>query len=174
MADIGNNTGKKNSGYRNSGDFNNGDRNSGDWNSGNWNSGYLNTTKPKVRIFNRETDLYRDDISFPAYFGFNLTEWIPEKDMTNQEKEENGQYRVTGGYLKVYGYQEAWRNEWDKASDEDRKKTLLLPNWDNQVFKEISGIDVEAELNMSSNLSSAEKEAFELLKSKGFKIIKDD
>ena len=51
-----------------------------------------------------------------------------------------------GGYLRVYGYQEAWRKSWDQASDEDRREILELPHWNNEVFKEISGIDVEKEL----------------------------
>jgi hypothetical protein len=147
--------------------------NSGDWNSGDRNSGYLNTTEPKVRIFNKETDLSRNEINFPSYFWFDLTEWICKSDMTFKEKEENEQYEVTGGYLKVYEYKEAWRRSWDKATDEDRRKTLNLPNWDNEIFKEISGIDVEKELNEITGLSDDEKEALELLRSKGFKITKE-
>jgi hypothetical protein len=147
------NSGDSNSGYRNSGNWNSGDWNSGNRNSGNWNSGYsnsgyLNTTEPKVRIFNRECDVPRDEFEFPAYFFFNLTEWVEEKDMTEEEKSEYYTYKMTGGFLRVYGYKEAWRKSWDKASDEDRRKTLSLPNWNNEIFKEISGIDVEAELSV--------------------------
>lgn len=141
------NTGNKNSGYGNSGDWNSGHRNSGNKNSGDWNSGYLNTNESKVRIFNKETDVAREDIDFPDYFFFDLTIWIDEADMTDKEKEENDQYKVMGGYIKTYEYKEAWRNAWDSATDEDRQKTLELPNWNNEIFKEIAGIDVEAELN---------------------------
>ena len=72
--------------------------------------------------------------------------------MTNKEKKDNPQYETTGGYLKTYEYKEAWRKSWNKASEGDRKKTLELPNWDNEIFKEITGIDVEAELNKSSKI----------------------
>ena len=41
----------------------------------------------------------------------------------------------------------AWRVSWDKATDEDRRKVYNIPNWDNKIFKEISGIDVDKELN---------------------------
>ena len=51
--------------------------------------------------------------------------------------------------MKTIGYKEAWRKSWNKASDEDRRKVLALPNWDNEVFKEISGIDVEKELGIN-------------------------
>jgi len=146
------NSGYRNSGDRNSGDWNSGyrnsgDRNSGDWNSGDWNSGYLNSNEPKVRIFNKETDLSRENITFPNFFCFNLNEWISESEMSDKEKEAYPSYVTTGGYLKVREYHQAWRESWDKADDEDRKKVLALPNWNNELFKEISGIDVEKELN---------------------------
>ncbi len=49
--------------------------------------------------------------------------------------------------------QKAWRASWDKASDEDRRKVYALPNWDNEIFKEISGIDVDKELNTPKEIS---------------------
>jgi hypothetical protein len=67
--------------------------------------------------------------------------------MTDEEKEENPDYKTRGGYLKEYSYKEAFRNSWDKATIEDRKKILKCPNFDNDVFFEISGIDVNKELN---------------------------
>lgn len=146
------NSGNMNSGNWNSGDRNSGNRNSGNWNSGDWNSGYFNIDEPKVRIFGKETEVAREDIVFPDYFWFDLNVWVGENDMTDKEKEENDQYKVAGGYLKTKGYREAWREAWDKASDEDRRKTLALPNWNNEIFKEITGIDVENELNKSSDI----------------------
>jgi hypothetical protein len=143
------NTGSWNSGNCNSGNRNSGDRNFGDWNSGDWNSGYLNTTKPTARMFNKDTGLTYEEVTeyIPNYFYLDLVEWVAEEDMTKEEKEENSTYKTTGGYLRVYGYKEAWRRAWDNATEEDRKKTLELPNWDNEIFKEITGIDVEEELN---------------------------
>ena len=41
---------------------------------------------------------------------------------------------------------EAFRSAWNKAGPKERKKFLELPNWDNEVFKELSGIDAEAEI----------------------------
>lgn len=34
----------------------------------------------------------------------------------------------------------------DKADKAEHKKLLNLPNWNNDIFKEISGIDAEAEI----------------------------
>ena len=141
------NTGDWNTGNSNTGNWNTGDSNTGNWNTGDWNTGNLNTDTPQYRIFNKETDIKREDIAFPDYFYFNMTEWINESIMTDEEKEDNPTYKTTGGYLKKYDYKEAWRKSWENADIEDRKKTLELPNWNNEIFKEISGIDVEAELN---------------------------
>jgi len=73
-------------GYRNTGDWNTGDWNTGNRNTGNRNTGYFNIDKPKVRIFWKETDIKREDIDFPSFCYFDLTEWINEKaDLTDTE-----------------------------------------------------------------------------------------
>jgi hypothetical protein len=141
------NTGDMNTGNRNTGNWNTGNRNTGNWNTGDRNTGDLNTTEAPLRIFNKETSVKRADIQFPDFFYFLLTDWIYESSMTDKEKTAYPSYVTTGGYLKSWSYLSAWRESWDKASLEDRKKVLALPNWDNEIFKQISGIDVEKELN---------------------------
>ena len=116
-------------------------------NTGDWNTGNLNTTEAPLRIFNKETNIKRGEIIYPNFFYFDLTKWICENEMTDKEKTAYPSYVTTGGYLKSWSYLSAWRESWDKASLEDRKKVLALPNWDNEIFKQISGIDVEKELN---------------------------
>lgn len=133
---------KQNTGY-----WNTGNRNTGNWNTGNWNTGYCNTDEPTVRIFNKDSGKKFGDISFPRFFFFETTCWIEESDMTGKEKTAYPTYVTTGGYLKVKTMLGAWRESWDKATLEDKKKVLSLPNFDNAIFKEISGIDVEKELN---------------------------
>ena len=151
------NSGNRNSGNRNSGDCNSGDcnsgywnsgnRNSGNWNSGNWNSGYFNIDSPLIRIFNKETDKTRDEIDFPSFLYFDLTVWISHDTATDEEKEvHKTEIETCGGFLKTLEYKEAFRLAWDKASKEEHKKLLNLPNWNNEIFKEISGIDAEAEI----------------------------
>ena len=136
-----------NSGDWNSGNYNSGDRNSGDWNSGNWNSGFFNTETPPVRIFNKETNVPRNDIDFPSFLYFNLNVWVPHDTATEEEKEAyKTEIETCGGFLKTLSYKEAFRLAWDKADKEEHKKLLKLPNWDNEIFKEISGIDAEAEI----------------------------
>ena len=156
------NSGDGNSGNRNSGDWNSGDGNSGDWNSGDWNSGYgnsgdwnsgygnktnretgiFNTTEGTLRLFNKPTDLKWDDITHPQFNEFYLNKWIPESDMTDEEKKADPNFFVREGYLKTYTWEEAWANYWKDTTDEDRQRVLNLPNFDSEVFKECTGIDV--------------------------------
>ena len=141
------NSGNRNSGDWNSGDCNSGDYNSGDWNSGDCNSGYFNTDEPFVRIFNKESNKTRGEIIFPSFLYFDLNVWVSHDTATEEEKEKyKKEIETCGGFLKTLEYKEAFRLAWDKASKEEHKKLLDLPNWDNKIFKEISGIDAEAEI----------------------------
>ena len=141
------NSGYCNSGNCNSGYCNSGYCNSGDWNSGDWNSGYFNTDSPLVRIFNKDTDVKREDIKFPSFLYFDLTIWVSHDTATDKEKKlYKTEIETCGGFLKTLGYKEAFRLAWDKADKEEHKQLLELPNWNNEIFKEISGIDAEAEI----------------------------
>jgi len=141
------NSGDYNSGYYNSGDYNSGYYNSGNWNSGDWNSGYFNSDRPLVRIFNQETNISSDDIDFPDFLYFDLTVWVSHDTATDEEKEEHKkEIETCGGFLKTLEYKDAFRLAWDKADVEEHKKLLKLPNWNNEIFKEISGIDAESEI----------------------------
>ena len=141
------NSGSWNSGSWNSGNYNSGNRNSGSWNSGNYNSGFFNTNSPLVRIFNKETNISLDNIDFPSFLYFDLTVWVSHDTATKQEKEAHEtEIETCGGFTKEISYKEAFRIAWNKASKEEHKKLLKLPNWNNEIFKEISGIDAEAEI----------------------------
>ena len=153
------NSGDWNSGDRNSGDWNSGDRNSGNWNSGDWNSGnwnsgdsnsgFFNSDEPYVRMFNKMTDKKRCQIDIPSWCYFDFTVWVSHDTATEEEKTEHkAEIEVCGGFLKSINYKDAWRIAWNKASIEERKKLFDLPNWDNKVFKEITGIDAENEIRL--------------------------
>ena len=141
------NSGIYNSGNQNSGDWNSGDWNSGRWNSGNGNSGFFNTNEPPIRIFNQYADVKRVDIDFPNFLYFELTVWISYDTASEKEKAAHkAEFETCGGYIKTLEYKEAFRRAWDKASKEEHMKLLKLPNWSNEIFKEISGIDAEYEI----------------------------
>lgn len=156
------NSGNWNSGYWNSGDWNSGywnsgngnsrngnsgNRNSGDWNSGNWNSGdretgLFNSTQGTIRCFNKPTNLKWEEIDHPHAYEFYLTKWIPEEKMTDEEKKTDPEFNVRKGYFKTYEYKEACANFWRDTDEENRQKFLNLPNFDADIFFNITGIDV--------------------------------
>ena len=141
------NSGSMNSGRGNSGSMNSGSMNSGSWNSGSCNSGYFNTDEPFVRMFNKDTKYRKSEINIPNFCYFDLTVWVSFDTATDEEKEKHKkEIETCGGFLKTLDYKEAWRLAWDKASKEEHKELLKLPNWNNEIFKEISGIDAEAEI----------------------------
>ena len=141
------NSGDRNSGYWNSGDRNSGDFNSGDFNSGDFNSGYFNSDESNVRMFNKDTNLKREEVYIPYWCCFDLAVWVSHDTATKEEKEKHKkEIETCGGFLKTLGYKEAWRLAWNRASKEEHEQLLKLPNWDNEVFKEITGIDAEAEI----------------------------
>ena len=79
--------------------------------------------------------------------------------MTDQEKECNQTHITTGVYLRVYDYKEAFQKSWSEADKEDRKKIFNLPNFDAEVFKEISGIDVNEDSDKSKKIAELEEKA---------------
>lgn len=63
--------------------------------------------------------------------------------MTEREKEDNPNCKTAGGYLKTLEYKEAWRLAYESATQEDIELLKALPNFDVDVFEEISGIRVD-------------------------------
>ena len=150
------NTGYRNTGYCNTGDCNTGDRNTGYRNTGSYNAcnhsaGMFNTKEQPMYLFNKPTDFTRDEFKnvFPnehrLLFNspFPLTEWITESNMTDEEKEANPSYKTAEGYLKKRTYHEAWQVMWDSWTKEQQESIKNLPNFDKDIFKEITGIEVE-------------------------------
>lgn len=157
----------KNTGENNSGDRNSGNRNSGDWNSGNGNSGYgnsteretgiFNTTKGKIRCFNKETNLSWEDITHPNFNEFHLNKWVNESEMTTEEKKAEADFHIRGGYLKTFTWEEAWANYWRDCDDEEKQRVLNLPNFDPTIFKEITGIDTNTSTKKQELLDKADQ-----------------
>lgn len=147
------NSGDYNSGNHNSGNLNSGNLNSGDWNSGDWNrtnysSGCFNTIKPKITFFNKESGWTYDDWreSDAKYLLDEIPkeklEWILFEDMTEEEKEENPNAENVNGYLKVMEPKISVQEWWEGLCSTDKNIILSIPNFDAEIFKEITGIDV--------------------------------
>jgi hypothetical protein len=147
------NSGNFNSGNRNSGDFNSGNRNSGDfnsgnWNSGSWNSGYFNTGTPnKIQIFNQWVDMTHEEFEekYNIFANIPLNRWVEHSEMTEQEIKNFPDAKQMGGYLKTLPFKEAcvvWWNE----NPERHKDFLELPHFNKGIFFEITGIEVDNEV----------------------------
>ena len=154
-------TGLCNSGNRNSGDWNSGDCNSGDWNSGDWNSGdwnkcsfsngCFNTVSPKIYLFNKPSEwTYQDWLNSEARYLLNqipgdVLEYIYLSDMTDEEKAAHPEAETTGGYLKILDNSECAVIWWRGLSDRQKAVITAIPNFDKEIFKQITGIDVDAD-----------------------------
>ena len=149
------NSGDCNSGNRNSGDWNSGNCNSGDCNSGDWNktsfsNGCFNTVSPKIYMFNKPTDwTFEQWFNCRARYLLNQIddcplEYVWFNSMTDEEKAAHPEAETTGGYLKERTTADNARKWWAGLSADDRNIIFSLPNFDAVIFKEITGIDVDA------------------------------
>lgn len=135
------NSGDLNSGYQNSGNWNSGDLNSGDWNSGNWNSGYFNSCDGSNGVFCNQED--KDIRIFNIHSGMSLKQFINSKYY----------YAITSsafiltevdekGAVKTHTFKEACAKWWENMSDENRAIVEAIPNFDADVFEDITGIKI--------------------------------
>ena len=144
------NSGNRNSGDCNSGDCNSGNRNSGDWNKTCFSNGCFNTESPKIYLFNKPSNWnYSDWLNSDARYILmncpsNVLSWIWEDDMTDEEKEQHPEYLATGGFLKHIEEETGRQMWWDGLSDVQKDSVMQLPNFDKDIFKEITGISIEA------------------------------
>lgn len=145
------NSGNHNSGDCNSGDCNIGNRNSGDWNKCSFSNGCFNTAEPKIYLFNKQSDwTYRDWRNSDARRLLNqiqgdVCKYVWFNDMTDDEQTAHPEAKVTGGYLKHLDKSECGSIWWRGLNDYEKTIIKAIPNFDKEIFKEISGVDVDME-----------------------------
>ena len=145
------NSGDCNSGNRNSGNRNSGDCNSGDWNKCSFSNGCFNTVEPKIYLFNKPSDwTYRDWLNSDARYLLNqipgdVLEYVWFEDMTDEEKTAHPEAKTTGGYLKQLDNSECGSIWWRGLNDYEKSIIKAIPNFDKEIFKEITGVDVDME-----------------------------
>lgn len=100
-------------------------------------------------MFNKETDISYERWglskakSILESMPTNRLVWVKGVDMTLEEKEDNPTYKTTGGYLKTITVTDKAKQEWyDNLKEEDKKEIKNMPNFDADIFKKITGIDV--------------------------------
>lgn len=140
------NTGKGCTGLCNSGDWN-----SGDWNKCSFSNGCFNTVEPKIYLFNKPSDwTYRDWPNSDARYLLNqipgdVLEYVWFEDMTDEEKTAHPEAKTTGGYLKQLDNSECGSIWWRGLNDYEKSIIKAIPNFDKEIFKEITGVDVDME-----------------------------
>ena len=147
------NEGNDCTGLRNTGDYNTGNRNTGDYNTGDWNStnfstGFFNSEQQPIYMFNQPTNMQRDDICNLAgirilNWNYENSWWIYSKNMSAKEKVAHPEHETTGGYLKTVDFKTACKMMWDELSENEKSAVMQLPNFDADVFEEITGISTE-------------------------------
>ena len=150
---IGNlNTGYCNIGNRNTGNFNRGNNNTGDWNSSNFSAGAFNIDEgeeePKIFMFNKPSNMTMHDWQMcdakyiMSHCPHNSLNWVDEYCMSNKEKKETPSYKTTGGYLKTIKPKHSPQKWWDGLHNVKKDIVMSLPNFDADIFKKITGIEV--------------------------------
>lgn len=142
------NAGDWNVGYCNTGNCNTSNYNTGDWNKTDFSSGFFTNIDMPIYMFNKPT-------SYKSYseirnlrgikvlnWNFKNYQWINSDSMTEKEKENHPEYELLGGYSKNIDFKTACRMMWDNLNEEDKKAVIELPNFDAQVFEDITGIDI--------------------------------
>lgn len=141
------NSGDRNLGDKNSGNDNEGDGNSGDWNKCNFSNGCFNTTEPKIYLFNQPSRWsYNDWLNSNAK---KILDRIPKDDIEYGwivNLIDNGKINVSNTIeefpkkARLSKCRSIW---WKLLSDEERYTVEAIPNFDEAIFKEITGIDIE-------------------------------
>ena len=139
------NTGDWNTGNRNTGNCNTGNCNTGDWNSTDYSTGFFNSVEQNIFLFNKPTSMSRDEIySLKGIqilnWNFENSWWIYSINMSDDEKKSNPKYETTGGYLKTVDFKTACKMMWENLSENERQEVMKLPNFDSNIFYEITGI----------------------------------
>lgn len=137
-----------NTGKNCTGRWNTGNCNTGDWNKSSFNTGCFNTEEQKIVLFNKSSDwTYADWLNSGAkhlldQIPKNVVEWVNEEGMTDEEKAAYPTHETTGGYLKILDESECGQMWWDGIDERNRGIIRALPNFDPEIFKLCTGIDI--------------------------------
>ena len=140
------NRGHHNSGNCNSGDDNTGNRNAGDYNLSNGPENCFCTEPHKMRFFDKETDMtfaeWRESEAYKLLLLAHTypVKWVEYPDMTEQEKQEHPESKVTNGYVKKVDVKAAYGEWWAGLDKRKRNVIRAMPNFDAAKFERITGI----------------------------------
>ena len=127
------NSGDQNDGSWNSGSSNSGECNSGDWNSCNYSNGvFCNQEDKDIRIFNKPSGMSLEEFWDSKYYEALRSEPLELTYWDNENKE-----------LKCRSYKDACAIWWSKLTEKNKKIIQEIPNFDHEIFFDITGIDIK-------------------------------
>lgn len=133
---VNGNTGLFNSGHWNSGNRNSGDRNSGDWNSCNGSNGvFCNQEDKDIRIFNKPSGMSLQEFRRSKYYDALISESLELTYWDEKNKK-----------LKCRSYKDACAIWWSKLTEKNKKIIQEIPNFDPEIFFDITGIDIKEDI----------------------------
>ena len=100
-------------------------------------------------MFNKPSDItYQDWINSDARRLLNqipkdVVKWIWSDDMTDEEKAAHPEYKTIGGYLKELDESECSQIWWNGLDNSQKKIIKSMPNFNESIFEEITGIKVD-------------------------------
>jgi hypothetical protein len=100
-----------------------------------------------MRFFNKDSDITYSEFAKGkiVYPNLKICSWVSYKDLPADEQDSDT--KNMEGKLKTLTYKEAWKEYWDRASEDDKKWFQSLPNFDAKIFEEITGINVVDDLS---------------------------
>lgn len=120
----------------NTGLFNSGYCNSGDWNSCNGSNGvFCNQEDKDIRIFNKPSGMSLEEFWDSKYYEALQSEPLELTYWDNENKK-----------LKRRSYKDACAIWWSKLTAENKKIIQQIPNFDPDVFLDITGIDIREDI----------------------------
>ena len=148
------NTGYGHKGERNVGRGNEGSCNVGWYNHADYAYGMFNTKPAEMYLFNKPTGLTHEEF-FKKYAwacdilqraNIRYTKWVKLEEIntwTDEEKLKDDSWITTNGILQeVTTTKDQWAEWWEYLSEDEKQAVLDLPNFDAEIFKEITGISV--------------------------------
>lgn len=87
-------------------------------------------------------DEWYNNPAYRASFDLEVTKWISWGNMSDEEKKDHPKAFICEGYIKVFDYHTAWSNLWSTLTDSQKESFKILPNFNPEIFKEVTGIEI--------------------------------
>ena len=95
-----------------------------------------------------------------------ILEWVPTIMMTEKEKSDFPSHKTTEGFLRKTD-----RMDWKGLTEDDKNFIRSLPNFDDTIFKQISGISIVEPKTVKETVEGKEFE-IDLEKAKELGLLK--